>query len=517
MQAEPPPLGPSSRLGALLSLGSLVVFALLLIPGLGSREFWTDEVVTAGHVVALNNTYDAFHPRAYYLLLYEWKQVFGASDLALRAFSLPWAFLAWFLLLRLSRLVVPAPQALLGQWLFVLSPFVVLYFRMARFYSLVTAAALLVAYAALLVLQQGRWRHWLLLGFSCLGLLTISYSASVLLAPLMLLCAWRAWQRRQLLRLPVSALPYLPFLVYLCLHLPATAQRISTIEAAGHANLLRNLAVMLGFPVYSLLVGETTDPWRIYLTLPALLVGLVGLVRGIKQGGTSRAEGWPLVVWAWPLAVIVVSLVVSFVARSEPLNSTARSAIFAAPLAYLVLAAGLMTLQRRGLRALALALLLVADGYGLANYYLGRQFLNPAYAVPWRQIAEAIESRQQPSDLILSYFDSTPQRYGNFPNFIVGRPDFFPEALVPVQEWPRCGARLWLIARDRGSGEARRLQRETIEQLTPRASRVEVLSFMPYESIDRRIREAVLHRPVEEAYVKVYLFTPPEPTKRRGP
>ena len=86
-----------------------------------------------------------------------------------------------------------------------------------------------------------------------------------------------------------------------------------------------------------------------------------------------------------------------------------------------------------------------------------------------------------------------------------------------MRQWPASGQRLWLITRDRGSAQGRRLSAETIARLTPLAAKVEVFSFMPYPPLDRKVRELFLRRPVSDAYLKVYLFTPPQPSGGRTP
>lgn len=497
------------RLSSALSGGAFVAFLLLLAASLGAREFWTDEVITAGHVVGFANTKDAFHPRGYYVLLYGWKLLAGDGDLALRAFALPWAALAFLLLTAFGRRVLEPRRLILAQWLFALSPFVILYFRMARFYSMVTALALLVAYCAALVIQEGRWRHWLCLAGAAFALLNTNYIAAAMLGPLFLWLAVIALRRGQVARWLAAGIPSLALVALIVPALIGQAREIHNIEAATAQASPVHLLLRIGLPVYSLCVGETTDPWRVYITVPAFIAAGLALLLGLRKAkGGQGDQAHALVRWAWPLSILIVAILLSTLAKGEPLASAARSTIFAAPFAYMLMALGIFRIRKPTLRATVLAVILVANAYGLRNYFTGQQFLNPNYVVPWREIARTIQEREQPTDMVLAYYDTTIERYGSFHNFIYGRPDFFPERLVPVHEWPSCGRRLWLIARDRGSAEARRLQNETIQRLIPRAGKVEIYEFLRYSPIDRRFREAFLRRKVEDAYVKVYLFCP---------
>jgi mannosyltransferase len=499
-----------ARLQTALLVAALVAFAALLTIALGRREFWTDEAVTAGHLASWRATRDAFHPRGYYALLFGWVGLFGAGDLSLRLFSVPWALLSLWLLWEVGRRVTTRPAAVLAVWLYALSPFVVLYFRMARFYSLMAAAFLLVTLAAVLVAQEGRRRHWTALALAAVALLNINYAAASLLAPLFVWLGVVAWRRGHGWRWLGSALPLVAMLGLIARTVLRNAGAVSHIESEGGTGLIRLLA-RLALPAYSLAVGETTDVWRLHLVLPALVMAGVAFLIGWRALGAT--PGGRAVRWAWPLAVGAVALVLSTVARAEPLASAARSTLFATPLAFLVVAAGILALRSARWRAVCLAVFLVVDGYGLLNYFTGRQFLNPAYVVPWRQVGQLINGQERPGDMVLCYFDDTLLRYAHFGHFILGRRDYFADRLIPVETWPACGQRLWLISRDRGSAQARRLQTETLARLTARAAGVQEFPIMRYPDLDRRVRELALRRSLPESYLTVYLFTPPPPAR----
>ncbi|NSW58446.1 MAG: glycosyltransferase family 39 protein [Armatimonadetes bacterium] len=507
------PDAPPHKLYRLLTLPAAGTFLALISVRLGVREFWTDEIITAGHVRTFAATVDAFHPRGFYVLLYGWKQIFGDSDLALRAFSVPWAILAFLLSWAISSRLLRPGQTALALWLICLSPFLVLYFRMARFYSLVTALVLLVAYCAVLVAQAGKRRHWAALALVSPSLVYTNYLAALLLGPLFLWLGWISWRRGQVWRVLLAMVPTAVAALFVGAWVLRVADNIRAIESgAAHASL-SHLLLRLVLPPYILAVGETTDPWRIWITVPAFAAAagffFLGLVSSPKEAA------WAPLRWSWLLLVVVGAVVLTTIARGEPLSAAARSTVFAAPLAYILMAVGATRIRSKSQRAFALAVVLVADVYGLRNYFAGAQFLNPGYAVPWREIVTFIQQREQPGDLVLAFFESTPGRYGEFGRFITGRPDYAPHELEPVEHWPQGGFRLWLIGRDRGSAEARRLQETTVKHLTPRAARVEITRFMLYSPVDRKFRSFFLRRPVPESHITVYLFIPPD--KPRAP
>ena len=490
-----------------LSWAAFVVFSALVTVHLGLREFWTDETITFGHVASWATTDEAFHPRGYYGLLYIWKLFFGDSDVALRAFSIPWALAAFGLLTLIARRVLQPRERVLAQWLFALSPFVVLYFRMARFYAMTTALALLVAYCAVLVIQAGRYRHWLALALAGIALFQTNYLAAGMLAPLYLCLIWQAGRKRQLLRLALS-LPPLGIVILLRAHtVTAAAADIGMIEGGVAAVQALHLPLRFALPLYSFALGENTEPWRFWLTVPAGLATLVAFGLGIWAIG-ERRPGYAVVALAYPVALAMGVLMVTFGAPAEPISAVARSLLFAAPLGYAALAVGAMSLRRAPVRIALIVVLLSANVYGLANYLTGRQALNPNHVIPWREIAGAIETRAQPDDIVVTYYDRSICRYGHFPHYVDGNEGAF-EGKDRLEEWPRHGGRIWFVARDRGSAGARQLTEWALADLAARAGKVEKMDFMPYNETQRRWRERLLGARLPEFYVTVYVLSPP--------
>src|SRR5512138_678823 len=80
-----------------LLVAGLVLLGLLCWD-LGGRELWTDEEFSLSAQAPLEHAAfgDASHPPLYGTLLHFWLQA-GTSDGWLRAFSVPWALLAWWL------------------------------------------------------------------------------------------------------------------------------------------------------------------------------------------------------------------------------------------------------------------------------------------------------------------------------------------------------------------------------------------------------------------------------------
>ncbi len=487
-------------------------FVILMSAGLGHREFWIDETVTVGHIRLATTLDEPFHPPGYYWLLFQWKKAFGGGDLALRAFSVPWALAAFTFVWLLARSLLKPPADLLALGLFVLSPLAILYLRMARYFAMTMAVSLAVAYLLLLAAQRGKWRDYLLLGLAAAALLWTDYVPAVLLLPAYLYLLYRAVGRgggRELGRwlvatiIPLAAIsPWMSYII-------SGSRSIHQIPPGHLQETLYGIVAKTVLPFYAAIVGETTDPWRFYVTVPVFLAGMALLVTGFALTGRQRQPGRWLKLSAWPAAVVLVVILLSTVASSEPLPRITSLTLFALPFAYILMAQGAARLRLWGLGAVLLGMVFLGNLYGLHNYFTRQQFLNPGYNVPWRAITSTIAARSQPDDILIEYYDSTFCRYWEGQGEVIDYHNYTsPEEMQLLEEFGAHDRRVWLITRDRGADLPRKLAAGLRERLTPQAEKVEVFSFMPLSATERYWRQRLLRRPAWDAYMKVYLFYP---------
>lgn len=491
---------------------AFIIFTTLMSVNLTGREFWLDEVITVGHIAAPTKIYEAFHPPGYYWLLFHWKTIFGGSDLALRAFSVPWALAAFIFVWLLARRLLRPPADLLALGLFVLSPLVILYLRMARYFAMTMAVSLVVAYLLLLVADKGKSRHYILLGAAAAGLLWTDYVPSVLLIPAYLYLLYRAARRgghQELGRWLVAAVIPLATVAPWVGNIIMGSRQIHSIPTGHLQDTLYGLAAKLGLPIYSTIIGETTEPWRFYVTVPVFVAGAILIAAGFVASDKERQPGRWLKLATWPAAVGLVAVVLSTVATSEPLPRVTSLALFAVPFAYILMAQGAVGLRRTRLAVILICVVFVGDFYGLYNYYTRQQFLNPGYNVPWRQVTSFVESRSQPTDIVIEYYDVTFCRYWQGSGELIDYDDGTqPDAIQPLEEFPTNKRRVWLVARDRGASGPRQLTEQLRRRLSARAQRVAVFNFMPLSPAERHWRRLLVRRPLWDAYVKVYLFVP---------
>ncbi len=510
--SQPAGLLQSGRFRAAGVALGFVAFALLICLRPDFPSFWLDESITAGHISAPQYVhYDAFHPPGYYWLLLHWSYLFGAGDIALRAFSVPWALLAVVLVWLLARRLLDPPADLLALWLFALSPLGLLYLRTARYFAMTLAVFLLVAYLMLLATSQGRWRHYILLGLAAAGLLWINYVAAILLLPgYLLLYSARRSQPAYQLRWAVAVVLPLAAFYPLAIKIIHSITALSAIPEAAHLQgTVYGFVIKLGLPVYAAIVGETTAPWHFYITVPVFVAGAILMLAGFTGAlGERRATSW-LKTWTWPAALVAVALVFSTVARSEPIVRVTSVALFALPFAYILIAKGAYVIRSPALAVVLVGLIFMGDVYGIHNYFTGRQFLNPGYNVPWQQVIGTIRSQWQPGDRVIECYEASFRRYWNddttMHEYCVPVPLARMEA---VQEFPDSGQRIWLVARDRGAELPRRMTRQIRDELSAKARQVQVFDFAKLSPTEQRWRSRLLRRPVWAAYVQVYLFVP---------
>ena len=508
---EPP---PSTPLEKALLVGAFVAAAVLLTWELGGREFWIDEQITVGHIRTAEGVYDAFHPPGYYFLLRQWAGVFGSSDGALRAFSVPWALLALAMVWLIARRVLGPSVGVLAVWLCALSPFALLYLRMARYFACTMAAGLCVVYCLILARRYGRPLHYVGLGSSAAALLWFHYVPSALL-PIGFLWVLSSVWRRGRERYRWAAAAAFPILAY-SPQILRTVRGIGAVSegSEGHAVTLRAIAIKIAFAVYSILVGETTDFWRLYVVIPAAVAGFVLVVAG--AGGVWRSrnpERGPLLL-AWPLALGLVVALLSTVAASEPWPRVSSLALFAAPFVYMLIARGTTALPRAAGVGLAIVFM-GGQVYGVGNYLARRQFLNPGYNAPWREVNRRIQTHGQPGDLAVAVLDSTAARYWDGPvqfyEPLAEEPTLGAEVRADMRRTLEAGNSVWVIVRDRGSQVARDASQELIDGLAACTHVHETDTFQDRTPGEQRWRSRIQGYPSDQAYLSVRRFRDPRP------
>jgi len=411
-----------------LPLLMLLAAALLLIR-LGSRPLWGDEIINVIidrqdlNSVLANLSVTApgpstrlvgldLHPPLFHLIQHVWLKLAGASDLAVRLPSVVYGLIALLLLYRIGRLIDGRGTARWALLLAAISPFWLLYARMARYYALTAMLGLASTLLYLELLKRPTRTRWTAYVLVNTAMLYTDYLVATLLICQLVYLIWVRPSRRWLVTWAATmALVGALYLPWLHVWLKQSAILVNQTVVADLSRSLVGTVLMLAFPWLSFTVGETVFPWE----FPAIVAGLlfVGLLlRGLVYFARHPAAGdWPGSRLAFTVLFIFIPLlgtfgVLTFLAPVIPFIATGNHAFFAFPFVALLAAGGLRAIHRLSWRAAAIGVLALAHSYSIRNYYAGEHFINPVYAVPIHTVVAEVMALAQPGDAILSDFDT---------------------------------------------------------------------------------------------------------------
>ena len=334
------------------------------------------------------------HPPLYFLLAHWWDRIPIGTDplLRLRALSPLFAILTTIFIDR--RWLRNAPLNLRNWFLlfWIFSPCLLLYSRMARYYSMqVFFAAVAIWYLLRWIENSNEWKNLAAFVAALTVLLYTHYlpgiavwaGANLLLA--MQLRRRRATWKMWLLPNVLVAVLYLPWLITL---FRALGQwRLSQVYSLT-GNLWAEQVVKLCYCFYSFTFGESVPVWLLPITLLLALPCLWLVVSGARL----RRD------WLWP-ALFTAALAFLGATRWVSYPFVGARLLFLLPLFLLALATGVTTKGRAGT---ALGVILLAVNLaGLWTYYQARDLLNAGYLVPSQRITEQIALHSSSEDTVV--------------------------------------------------------------------------------------------------------------------
>lgn len=445
--AEPPVDTPRGRSGRWAWGGLLLLAFGLRVATLNGREFWFDEALSAtisamGWKSTLAYVQDMpfEHPPLYYLILYPWQRLAGASEFALRFFSVFWGVLFIPLLYRLVRRLSDRRLGYGAAFLAALAPFMVAYSQEARMYTLLPCLAVEALYLFLQAIDRPGQPGWWLLyaGVLIAGMATHYLFAGLWLALLVYLLLEWIRRRREVawgLLAQVIVLAAVLGWSYAAPGLRTSLFRLAQGEAAF------DLTYKLNKIVPALILGEVqgaeTPILAILLALGGWVLALGGAWCAFRVG--FNASTWRLLMLVWVIPLLG-SLALPYGVLARHLGYT-----LIALLTFMALA--LRALARRGLALVGIGglFLLFISSYGLFRHYSDRDG-------DLRQAMAYLHEKAEPGDLLLipqpeqrhlmDYYnrDAWPVRYLPEP----GTPLSAAGVEETLQEITRSHSRLWL-------------------------------------------------------------------------
>lgn len=391
------------------------VAAVLGLSRLDATGLWWEEIHTARWTrlgtgalgLALRTE---LHPPLFFLIERVFVRMLGESEWALRLLPVLAAVATVAATWWAFRPLLRERLAVASAWVLALHPEFFLCARMARYYAFAALFAMIAHGLFLrLVVKRGRPRSWLLYGLSVAALLYTSYvGVCVVVAH----GVWAVAARRRRPRLASAWLAaagggtalFAPWAVALVRQASA-AKELHPQWVHGP----QGLALMLGYDLHALTASELLAPWT-----PAgatgLIAGLVLLALGglaVLRRGLGRSVLLPAGV-----ALGLAWIIVGSLAHATPFVGLPPRSLFMWPFAAAVLAIGAFdSVYDRALRGGIAVLVLAAWAVGWTHLLDARDWLNPIYLTPGREVASAVAERAQPADVVLAEDDSGVNYY----------------------------------------------------------------------------------------------------------
>jgi 4-amino-4-deoxy-L-arabinose transferase-like glycosyltransferase len=432
----------SHRLWAILIC--LVGFALLVYQ-LDAKSLWGDETyrvgttdVTLGDVQGFIKLVERHVlPPLYPAILWAWRSITGDTEFALRFPSVAFATISLAMMYRLGVCVLGRPAGLAALALAATSPFLILSARMVQYYSLLLLLSA-ASYWFFFELLRGRGTRVKWVGYIavCTMAMYAQYLAAFVMASQGVVALTLIRKRRAFLLgfCAAQALVLLLFAPAIGILSHQSAGRFAQQDAFTTSSIVMS-AVALFYPFFGWTVGGSIYPWN-PLGLLGALIGLSLAVVGLWAVATDRyadpycqsrekptdpgkparrAHGQPVgegrlggrvTALACAVFILLPLCLTVLVIRGVPGASgdpfVGNRAVFCVPFLFLLIAAGIVAIGRRSLRGGAVALLALAFGVSLLNYYQGREFHNPLYVLQTDQLAAIVHEKAQPGDVFVS-------------------------------------------------------------------------------------------------------------------
>lgn len=380
---------------------------LKLLPMWGDEAFTVETVAeTPSRIIEIVR--EDIHPPLYFLVAHWWNRIPIGSDplVRLRALSVLFALLTTVFIDR--RWLRNAPLRLRNWFLmfWAFSPFLQLYSRMARSYSMqLFLATVAIWYLLRLTDDNAGWKNRTAFVAALGMLLYTHYLPGIAIwagANLMLVLSLRrgrsVW-KTILFCNALLAILYLPWLVTLTGAL--SRWRHSQVYFLT-GNIWIEEGLKLCYWLYSFTFGESIPVWLLPVTLVLALPCLWLTISGARL----RRD------WLWP-ALFVATTAYLGATRWVSLPFIGPRLLFLLPLFLLALAAGVTTKHRVGM--VVGVILLTSNLVGIGTYYKASDFLNAGYLVPNQSIATEIAVHSRSEDTIVWIdtlsFDGTALQY----------------------------------------------------------------------------------------------------------
>ena len=389
---------------AILILG--LVLRLISI----NQSFWLDEatsVLVAGDMnfsqILSQFSPGDFHPPFYYLLLKIWTTTFGVSEIGARSLSIITGLATIFIVYLIGKTIKNKKLGLLGAALLATSGLHVYFSQEARMYVLASFFVAVATYFFVKIQKEGGVGDWV--GFSLALLLSsMTHYLTLLIIPVFWTAAflsnknfswWKKFFASHII-LIIVGLSWLP----------------TFIRQFGGG-----LEVQATSPLWWNILGRTTIK-EILLVPTKFMLGRISIENNLLYGFTAGIVGIAFgylfirakktfaktrLIWLWLIIPLAISGVIGL---RIPVFSYFRL-LFVLPAFYLLLAAGISTLNKKKAK-IALCFVLMVNLLSSGAYLFNEKF----HREDWKGLVKFVESESRDKNSITLFVaDSQMEAY----------------------------------------------------------------------------------------------------------
>lgn len=393
------------RLPEILLLVILLLGITLQYAAAYQKSFWGDEAKTALRVrngfETIEEETPADHQPLYIYMMTLWGKVFGYSEMGLRSLAILFATLTLVLTYTLGKDVYGEKTALISLAILSFSPLFLLHGHSARYYSIMTALAVLIALS--LHRFQEMKKPWYLLVYAFAGtvMLYLVFNSVIFLAGCSAWWLWRFWRdrKRQVIDFVYWVLAQI---LILALYLPGTG-RFSTFtenyfQIPQLTSWLMDYLKRLAFTSYLFGMGGTLSPLKPLAWIGIEVVVIIA-VFALYAAWKRKLSWMPVFFTVW---ISLLAVLASFFSEwhNQIWQNISHWFLYVLPFLALWLGIGLAQMKFR-IMAFMGSLLLVVYAVGIYNYFTDQQFIQPVLAAPWRNVYDGIKAESKPGAMVI--------------------------------------------------------------------------------------------------------------------
>lgn len=403
-------MNPKNKLILIIFLFAVLLLgSFLRLYKLGEKSLWTDELATMQNTVNivdfksfLAHTPGDDIPKFYSLLLKYWMRI-GSSEYFMRLLSVIFGILVIAVIYCLSRLFFNRRVSLTSAFLTAVSPFLLLYDREIRVYSLFSLLSLLSIYFFVRSLRENKKPFWVI--YTLINILNIytHYYALLILGVQWLYIIICRKNYRSVIKpwFITNAIIFSSFLVRLASFISDVAYFAPwAIPRERFPFIFGKEFVEFFYIFFSFSVGQTILPWNLY-AVPVLFVVVICFFIAMKKFFSLPQENLFL------LLLLFVPIIIGVIFRI----SLPRYFTFVAPIFFIFVSRGLWMLPKK-ITIIAILIIALGWGLGVANYYNNKEFHFMGSIDPWKEVGAFLKENVKSDEVLYCFgLGTVPLKY----------------------------------------------------------------------------------------------------------